>query len=201
MRSKIKICGITRAEDALLAEELGADFIGLIFTRTSPRCVTVEQARQITARLTRARAIGVFVEQNFDETTAIAAATGLSGIQHYTLFPAKPAPCFYVHAHAVQGKTEESLLNHSAPDYLLLDTYSKNQHGGTGKIFDWSILPTLHRHRIFLAGGIGPHNIRQALSHYPYAIDLSSGVEDRPGIKSAEKLKHLFAEIDHARAL
>lgn len=198
MRSNIKICGITRIEDALLAEELGADFIGLIFTRPSPRCITPGQAREITSRLTRAKAVGVFVEQNFEETLAIAKTAGLAGIQHYSLPEKKPAPYFCIYAQAVQGVVDDTVFQHPVPDYILLDTYSVRQHGGTGRSFDWSLIPPAHHHRIFIAGGIGPHNIAAALALRPYAIDLSSGVEDSPGIKSHEKLNHLFAEINYA---
>ena len=200
MRPKIKICGITRVEDALLAESLGANYIGLIFATRSPRCIAPEQARAITSCLETARSVGVFLEQTLDESLSIAASAGLAGIQHYALLEKKPTPFFYMHAQPVRGEVQESLFDNPVPDYVLLDTYAGGQHGGTGKTFDWSLIPSAHRNRLFIAGGIGPQNIAPALALGVYGIDLSSGVEDegRPGIKNAEKLKHLFAEIDRA---
>ncbi len=198
MRPKIKICGITRVEDALLAESLGADYIGLVFAAGSPRCVSPDLARSITSRLKSAQAVGVFVGQDFEESCSIAAASCLSGIQHYTLFSHKPEPYFYLHALPVRGGIDKSLFDNPVPDYFLLDTYAEKQHGGTGKTFDWSLIPVAGRDRLFIAGGIGAHNIAAAMMLRPYAIDLSSGVEESPGIKDQNKLKHFFAEIDHA---
>lgn len=197
MRSKIKICGITRLEDALLAESLGTDFIGLILTAKSPRRVPVEAARDIARRLTRAKPIGVFVEQNYAETAALARNIGLAGVQHGTVFDRRPECEFYIHARPAGG---DMTVGAVAADYTLFDTHKPGQHGGTGEAFDWSLLPP-DRARIFLAGGINPRNVAKALAQYAYAIDLSSGVESAPGVKDHAKLKHLFTEIDHARQL
>lgn len=198
MRSKIKICGITRVEDALLAEELGADYIGLIFTSQSKRMVSVSQAGAITSRLTRVKPVGVFIEQDFGETLAIAAAAGLAGIQHYSLFDRKPGAYTYIYAQNAAGAAD---FSQPVPDYFLLDSHVDGQKGGTGQVFDWAKMPEQGCEKIFMAGGIGPHNIAEAMRYKPYAIDLSSGVEESPGIKDHKKLKQLFAEIENAEQL
>lgn len=197
--SKIKICGITRVEDALLAEALGADFIGMIFTRESKRQVVVDQAKEIASKLTSALPVGVFIEQDFDETVGIAREAGLRGVQHHALLFQKPAPFFYIHAHGVTGEVRADVFSDPAPDYILLDSHAAGQKGGTGKVFDWQYMPAHHRARIFMAGGIGAHNIAAALALKPYAVDLSSSVEESPGIKGHQKLKLLFAEIENAK--
>ncbi len=193
--SKVKICGITTARDALLAEQMGADYIGLIFARQSLRCVTIDKARAIIAQLKTAKPVGVFVEQDYNKTLEIARAVSLWGIQHYSYFPQKFDGFNYIYAVRMGAPNAPKDLSSLSADYLLLDSYDENQHGGTGKTFDWSQLAELDKRRTFLAGGLGPLNICAAARISPYALDLSSSVEISPGIKDPNKLQQLFENL------
>jgi len=194
-KPKIKICGITNSRDALLAESLGADYIGMIFARQSPRNVTVELADAIAQKLTTAKPVGVFVEQDYIKTLEIAQKVGLWGIQHYSYYPQKFPDFQYIYAVRMGAPDAPKDLSSLQADYLLLDSYVENQHGGTGKTFDWAELAQLDRSRAFLAGGLGPLNICAAAQTFPYALDLSSSVETAPGIKDANKLQQLFENL------
>ncbi len=205
---KIKICGVTNAEDALLAERLGADFIGIIFAQKSPRAVEIAAAKNIAAALKTAKTIGVFVEQTHKETAEIAAACGLWGVQHYTYFSQGFADAQYIYAMRLGAPESAAVpqdfsLNFSltGADYVLIDSYDEKQHGGTGKVFDWAEIPSaLPRARLFLAGGLNADNIGAAAGENVFALDLSSGVEARPGHKDPEKLKQLFINFKDAMA-
>lgn len=200
--TKVKICGITRVEDALFAESLGADFIGFIFTRHSKRQIEVEQAIAIVKRLTSAKPIGVFIEQDYDETQEIARAAGLFGIQHYSYFAEGFASYFYIHAqNFYDAQPFDAFLNKPGPDVFLIDHAVKGLYGGTGQSFDWSALPKDRMHKMIIAGGIGPNNVMQALHFNPYAIDLSSSVEVAPGIKDHRLLERFFKEMNNANQL
>mgnify|MGYP006424874121 CR=1 FL=1 len=196
--TRIKICGNTRVGDALLAERLGADFIGLIFARQSPRHVSVDRAHAIAASLSRARPVGVFVDQDYEETLEIAEKCGLWGIQHYRNFPEGFRDFTYILGLRMgePGMDDPNWPDDWASlacDYLLIDTYDKKAHGGTGKTFDWDRIPAMARDRTFLAGGLGPHNICAAAKQGVYALDLSSSVETSPGIKDPDQLEILFS--------
>lgn len=195
MKPKIKICGITNIEDAMLAESLGADFIGLIFAHQSPRHLSILQAIEISRKLTTARPVGVFVEQTYEGTLEIADAVKLWGIQHYSYFPQSFVNYTYIYASRLGAPDTPEDFASLNFDYLLLDSYEKNKHGGTGHSFDWSQIPELDRARIILAGGLGSHNICAAARENVFALDLSSSVEAHPGKKSPKKLKTLFSTL------
>lgn len=200
IKTKIKICGITRLEDALLAEDLGADYIGFVFTRHSKRQVMPKQARLIIQHLTRAKPIGVFVEQDLAETRKIAEHTGLLGIQHHVYFKEGFAPYFYIHAQSFEGaQSIENLGQYKKADAFLIDSAIKGIYGGTGKNFNWDVLPHSQIDKIIIAGGIGPGNVAKALHYKPFGIDLSSHVESTQGIKDPALLKQLFKEIHNAK--
>lgn len=194
--SKIKICGITQLDDALLAEQLGANFIGLIFHKDSPRCVTPQTALQIAKALGRARPIGVFVSQTPAEVAAIAAQVGLYGVQVYARICLElPKHLIKIQALRVRDAQDLAMIEHnSGADFYLLDRYHHQHYGGTGAAFDWRILPE-ERGNLFIAGGINPGNVRAACALKPYAIDVASGVEAIPGKKDPDKLTALFKEI------
>ncbi len=191
---KVKICGITNVEDALLAESFGADFVGLIFARSSPRAVDRERARRIVEALSTAKPVGVFVEQSIAEVEEIARDVGLYGVQLYRR-PSRPARGVRtIRAIRVRDRRSFASMRSGAADYFLLDAHNGRAMGGTGLSFDWSLLPD-RLNRVFLAGGIGPANVRLAAKHRPFAVDVCSGVESEPGIKDAAKLRRLFEEI------
>ncbi len=185
---KIKICGITNADDARLAESLGADFVGFIFVESSPRCVGVEQASSIARGLTHAKPVGVFVDTGPDQIEEIACRVGLHAIQIYEQ-PSRPL-CGVECIRAIRVKDRESLsvMKSTCTDYFLLDSCVASAVGGTGVTFDWAVLPD-DLSRVFLSGGINPENARQACKLKPFALDVCSGVEQRPGVKDPEKMR------------
>ena len=192
MTVKVKICGITRAEDAELAVALGADYLGFVFVRESPRYVTPAQCGNIASALKAAALpahsrVGVFRNATRDEILHTIDVARLDLVQIHGEAVDLDFPT--IHAFQVEQELPETK---TAADYVLFDT-----GGGTGRTFDWSLLATYPRTKpFFLAGGITPDNAREAIAKTkPYAIDLASGVERAPGIKDHDKLKRLFEAI------
>jgi phosphoribosylanthranilate isomerase len=199
--TKIKICGITREEDALLCRDLGADFMGMIFVESSPRYVEPERAAAIVQSLgeARPRVVGVFRDQSSDYIRSVAAQVGLDVIQlhgHETNDDIRELDLPSVKALRVGDDLPDTKAHESA-DWLLFDTLDERRAGGTGRRFDWSLLAGYARDKpFFLAGGLTPDNVAVAISAArPDAIDVSSGVESAPGIKDREKLHTLFERI------
>lgn len=190
---KIKICGITRASDARMAEALGADYVGIIFAKASPRCVGIAAAVDIAASLASARLVGVFVKHSVDEIERIAEHVGLHAVQLYREPERRPEGVVYILAIRVRDRSSLHVMESSAPDYFLTDAHVERAMGGTGHTFDWSLLPR-QLDKVFLSGGIDAGNVRGARRLNPYAIDVCSGVESRPGIKEPGKLERFFEE-------
>jgi len=194
---KVKICGITRTEDAQRAAALGADFLGFIFVKESPRYRDAEHAATIAESLgaDRPKLVGVFRDEDVDTIRTIAARVPLDFVQLHGAesdddIRAIGLPAFKT-LHV--GDALPDTTAHPAADWLLFDSFG----GGTGKRFDWSLLNLYSRRKPFLlAGGITPDNVVAAVSLVrPDAIDLASGVESAPGIKDHEKLERLFERI------
>ncbi|MGA1824722.1 MAG: phosphoribosylanthranilate isomerase [bacterium] len=208
-RTRVKICGITNLEDALCAIAEGADAIGFVFAE-SPRRVTPTQVASIVSNLPPFVArIGVFVNQSVEEIRRIHKICGL----HYIQLHGEESPEFcddlgldYIKAFRIKDRS--SLVSippyikntHRKPITFLLDTYSKNQAGGTGKTFNWELAIEAKKFgNIILSGGLKPLNIRQAIETVnPYAIDTGSGVEAAPGKKDPAKINHFMEEVRHA---
>jgi len=198
---RIKICGITRAEDALEAVRLGADALGFNFFRSSKRYISPAAAAGIVARLRPfVTTVGVFVNQPEAELRAIAAE---SGIQVFQLHGDEPPdlcarlPLPVVKAIAVdQVKTLSSLLSYEVSAFLL-DTPSRG-FGGSGVPFDWSLAEGVSEVApVILAGGLTPENVAEAIrAVHPYAVDVASGVESAPGEKDPARMARF---IDAAR--
>lgn len=198
--TRIKICGITNIDDAHAAVDLGIDAVGFVFA-PSPRQITPKQARQISKDiLPFVCKVGVFVNESIDTINEIAEYCSLDMIQLHgyntdineSLFARKIIRVFQV--------TDENVLGDIAKSkskYFLLDTFDKNQAGGTGKCFNWEIARKAKEYGdIILAGGLNCENITEALNVVsPYAIDISSGVEKRPGKKDYNKMKLLINEV------
>lgn len=202
--TKVKICGITRLEDALKAAELGADFIGFIFVPESVREMTAEAAAPIAAKLRELpqppKIVGVFVDASVETIRDVAAKVGLDFVQlHGTEtdedIQAIGLPAFKVYR---VGDALPDTTSHPSAEWHLFDTYEERRVGGTGRRFDWSLLAMYPRTKPFLlSGGLTPDNVAAAVSLVrPDAIDIASGVESEPGIKDHEKLERLFERIN-----
>ncbi len=203
---RVKICGITNLEDALLAVDYGADALGFVFFKKSPRYISPAKAKAIIKRLPPfITCVGVFVNEKKKEIEKISEQTGINAIQLHGDEP--PRTCRisgYPITKAVRVKSLENLeLLSKYKDCVssfLLDTYTPEKYGGTGQIFNWDIAVEAKRFgRIILAGGLTAENIEKAIRFvHPYAVDVSSGVEAEKGIKDHKKIK---AFIEKAKAV
>ena len=192
---KVKVCGTTRLKDALLAVECGADAIGFIFYKKSPRCVTEKMAKEICSTLPPlVHRVGVFVNETAEKINRIADRCGLDAVQLHG--DETPAFCKKIKRRvikAVRVKDASSLkeMSRYEVDAFLLDTYRDNQWGGTGQVFDWELAARAKKYGpVILAGGLNPRNVKEAVKKVqPYGVDVSSGVEQSPGKKDPKKVK------------
>jgi len=193
----VKICGITRAEDARLAASLGATAIGFIFWPSSPRAISPLRARAIVDALPASvTTVGVFVNAGRDEIEAAADEANLQAVQlHGDETPdlARSLSRRVIKAIPLTGDIDEH-VNEWPGTMLLLDAHDAARRGGTGRVVDWDRAAAIARtHDIILAGGLGPGNVADAVARVrPAGIDVSSGVESSPGIKDPGKLRALF---------
>ncbi len=197
---KIKICGITSIEDALMASDYGADAIGFIFYEKSPRYIKPAHAIKIIEHLPAfVSTVGVFVDEKIDAMQSVADTLGLHYIQLHGNEPLSIVTKLgkkAIKAFRVKDAYSINDVNKSGLNMVLLDSYT-NEYGGSGKGFDHKLLKGLSSDiKFILSGGITPDNVRKIVNAYkPYAIDVSSGVEIFPGRKSKEKLKLLFERL------
>lgn len=198
-----KICGLTKKESAIAAFNSGAIYGGLIFYTKSPRNITLEQALAITESALL-QYVGVFVNELVENIVDIANKLNLYVIQLHgdesaeTIAEIKQAlpQCKIWKAVSIKLDADKLVFNDDENvDKYLLDTYSNDSRGGSGKIFDWSIINDTNKNKIVLAGGLNIKNIKQAQSLNTFALDINSGVEDKPGDKSADKIEALFLEL------
>ena len=202
--TKVKICGITTAEDARLAAGLGASAVGLVFWPGSPRFVEMGQAKAIVAALPPfVSAVGVFVDQP-EHALHVAREVGLSALQfHGDELPGayRSSPVRVIKAVTVRDASAlEEARAVPASATVLLDAHDRVKRGGTGRQIDWSIAAMIARERpVILSGGLTPENVAEAARTVaPYAIDVSSGVELAFGRKDPAKLRALFAALETA---
>jgi phosphoribosylanthranilate isomerase len=196
--TKVKICGVTRVEDALMAAAAGADAIGLNFYAQSPRCVTVAAAAAIAAALPpHVCRVGVFVDAPRDEVSAIAAQVGLDALQfHGSESAAWCAGWDRKVIKAVRVRDGAALARAAAyaVEFILADAYLEGQAGGTGQRVPHEWLTGLPPERLILAGGLNPENVAAAIRAVrPAAVDVASGVERAPGLKDPEKVERFIA--------
>jgi phosphoribosylanthranilate isomerase len=202
MSVRIKICGVTRVEDAELAATLGAEIIGLNFYPPSPRFLTLERAREIRRAIgTRCLVAGVFVNADRSYVEERRRELALDLIQFHGDEDDRALsgwPVKVIRALRLRADTECAPLPHCAADYLLLDTFHPGRFGGTGQARALDGLDRLDLTRVFLSGGLTPTNIRTATALHPYAVDVASGVESAPGIKDPSKLRSFIANAKSA---
>ena len=202
MRTRVKICGITRPEDGVEAARLGADAIGLVFYANSPRVVDCERAAEIAASLPPfVTTVGLFVDPSADEVEAVLARVPLDMIQ----FHGDESPEFcarfgrpYLKAIRMRESVDLVTVQERYRDArgLLLDTYQSDVPGGTGESFNWAWVPVGLTSHIVLAGGLTPENVGTAIKQVrPYAVDVSGGVEAAKGIKDAAKMAAFIGEV------
>ncbi|MCC6398944.1 MAG: phosphoribosylanthranilate isomerase [Bacteroidetes bacterium] len=200
---RIKICGITRMEDALAAVEAGADAVGFIFTPQSRRYIRSADAGAIIASLpSEILPVGVFVNPTRDHVHETIRRTGIRAAQ----FHGEESPddirgynLFVIKAHRVTPDFTPSVLHSYKADAHLLDAYVEGIQGGTGNVFDWHVAEEARAYgTIVLSGGLTPENIERAIrTALPDAVDVSSGVESQPGVKDAGRMKRF---VERAQA-
>lgn len=211
MRPKVKICGITRLDDARFCAVRGADFLGFIQHEASPRYVAPDVAREIIGWIAGPTPVGVFVDASPEAVNEACARAGFQMAQlhgHET-----PEACAAVAVpvikavHVTHDASTEQVRALVAPylgvvDAVLLDTHHTSLWGGTGESFNWRVARDLGRDvRLFLAGGISAANVAEAVATMrPYAVDLSSSVERAPGEKDLDKLAAFFDAVDALEA-
>jgi phosphoribosylanthranilate isomerase len=196
MDTRVKICGITSVTDGLMAAEAGADMIGLMFYEHSPRHITLAQAVEIARALPPlVLRVGVFVNPEEGLVTRAIGDCGLSLLQFHGDETSDFCTQFGVMSlKALRVRDEESLaaLEHFQTDAFLLDACAKSGLGGTGETFNWDLAVKAQKFGkpIFLAGGMTPENVAEAVRRVrPFAVDVSSGVESAPGKKDAAKVR------------
>lgn len=203
-RTRVKICGFTRPDDAALAVRLGADAVGLVFYPPSPRNLDVETARKIVSALPPfATVVGLFVDEDESVVRTILEQVRIDLIQFHG--EENPDYCRrfgkpYVKAVRMRSETDLARVVDAYPDAagFLLDAWHPEAKGGTGHRFDWELIPRELRQTVISAGGLTPRNVEDALRAVrPYAVDVSSGVEAGKGIKDADKMA-AFLEQVHA---
>lgn len=204
-RTRVKICGITRTEDAQAAALAGADAIGFVFHADSPRAVNAEIARAICAVLPAfVTTVGLFVDADPKAVRAILDTVPLDLLQfHGAETPNYCAQFARPYLKALRMRDDIDVIaatQQFAPARaLLLDTYRDGVAGGTGETFDWQRVPNSLRDKIILAGGLRPDNVASAIAQIrPYAVDVSGGVESAPGRKDIKKIEAFIAAARRA---
>lgn len=205
MRTRVKICGITRPEDALEAILHGADAIGLVFYPQSPRYVTPLQAAEIVKKVPAfITVVGLFVNAEASEISDILSAVHLDLLQfHGDETPMQCRQFSRPYMKAIRVKSDTNLVQYAA-DYadakaLLLDAFAEGVPGGTGQVFDWNLIPSNLSVPVVLAGGLNADNVTQAIQKVrPYAVDVSGGVEASKGIKDAAKIAAFMRGVSNA---
>lgn len=207
LRIRVKMCGTTQVTDAMAAVHCGVDALGFIFYPKSPRYITCLEAKEIIDQLPPfIDRVGVFVNGEHSELVAAANSGitylqlhGSESVEYCQDLRQKLPSCRLIKAFrvGVKSRAEEFIPYNHCVDGFLLDTYIEGTKGGTGEVFDWSIIERLELQRpILLAGGLTAENIVQAITQVrPYAVDINSGVESKPGIKDHQLLHELMQRV------
>lgn len=206
MTVAVKICGVTRPEDAALAAALGARYVGLNFWPGSKRFVSVDEGRAIARAVPPGvLKVGVFVNASADDIELVAMQVGLDLVQlHGDETPEECAalPLRWLRALRMGGAADlDALASYPGAEAILLDAPSAG-YGGSGRTFDWSLAAravAVSSRPIFLAGGLTPDNVAAAVAAvHPFAVDVAGGVESAPGIKDPDKLRRFLESVKGA---
>jgi phosphoribosylanthranilate isomerase len=200
-RTRIKICGITRVEDAIAAVRAGADAIGLVFYPPSPRCVGMEQARALCASIPPfVTVVGLFVNPEPREMERVVDALPIQLLQFHGDETEAQCAAYglpYIKAARVRPGLDllECALSFPSARGLLLDAFVEG-YGGGGKTFDWSLIPPQLPLPMILSGGLDPENVAWAVERVrPWAVDVSSGVESAKGVKDVRRIEQFIAGV------
>ena len=201
--TKIKVCGLTREEDAVFAANAGADFLGFIFVPSTPRYVEPEKAAAMAAAVRNdgksPKFVGVFRDASSDYIKEIASMVGLDMIQLHGSETDDDIQNLGIPVIKTLRVGDTLPDTHGTPNagWFLFDTYDERRSGGTGRRFDWSLLALYERTKpFFLSGGLSPDNAVAAISLVrPDGVDISSGLESAPGVKDHEKIARLFERV------
>lgn len=203
MPAKIKICGITNTEDALLCEEYGADALGFIFYEQSKRYINPEQAQLIIRGLKPFIApVGVFVDHSPAEIEKICTATGIRIVQLHgdyqdSIIEQLKFPV--IKTFRIRPGFDFSKVRQTNAYTPLFDTFAADVYGGTGVSYDYTMIPYKLRMSSIIAGGISVENVEDVLKLRPYGIDLVSSLEQMPGKKDVKKVKEFFLKVKYIR--
>jgi phosphoribosylanthranilate isomerase len=202
-RVKIKICGLTRAEDVQAAVNAGADAIGFVFT-ASPRRISIDKAIELSAYVPGGvLRVGLFLNQDRLEIELVTGSVALDILQFHGSETEQECSRFklpWLKAVAMENaeSVKQAEQNFPGAAGLLLDSHSKGTRGGSGKLFDWSLSRPVEK-PVWLAGGLNADNVTRAIQTVrPYAVDVSSGVESAPGIKAPARLKAFVKAVRQA---
>lgn len=208
MRTRVKICGFTQVQDAVIAAKLGVDAIGLVFYPPSPRSISIEKAAEIVRALPAfVTVVALFVDEQESQIFEVLSELSIDCIQFHGDEPADACRIYNKpYIKAIRMKQELDVLKiamqYQDASALLLDAYHPGIKGGSGNQFDWNLIPAVCPLPVVLAGGLQQDNIKQAVeSVRPYALDVSSGVEIAKGIKDATKMTAFFQEINKSDRL
>lgn len=193
----VKICGITRAEDADAAAALGAQAIGFVFWPASPRFIEPKRAREIACRLPASvMSVGVFVDQTAEHVNRVVNLVGLKTVQLHGDETPQFAAALAIPA--IKALTLDAPFDVWPLDtMILLDAHDPQRRGGTGRTIDWSAAAEVaSRRRTILAGGLTPENVAEAVARVrPFGVDVSSGIESAPGVKDHQRLRALLEAV------
>jgi phosphoribosylanthranilate isomerase len=209
-RTRVKICGLTRRDDAVAAVRLGADALGLVFYAASPRAVGITQAQEVIRDLpSRVSVVALFVNATESEIRAVLGKVRIDLLQFHG--DETPQDCMgygVPYIKAVRMREDIDLFEiekvYASASGLLLDSYQRGVAGGTGVAFDWARVPQSVTRRltkpIILAGGLTPDNVAEAIRQVrPYAVDVSGGVESMKGMKDAAKMAAFMQGVNNAK--
>jgi len=205
MRTRVKICGITRCEDAQLVVDAGVDAVGLVFYEKSPRFVSIEIAAEISQLIPAfVSRVALFKDAGQQMIESVLGQVEIDLIQFHGSETADYCEQFnrpYIKALGMKGAEHDvnfllaSVEKYQSAKALLLDGHAPGEAGGTGESFDWASIAAVDK-PIVLAGGLTPDNVKQAIDLvHPFAVDVSSGVESSPGIKDKEKVAAFMQQI------
>ena len=199
-RTKVKICGLTRVRDVKSAVQAGADAVGFVFTK-SPRQVSIDTAMRLVQHVPgHVLRVGLFLDQEHAEITRVLESVSLDVLQFHGSETQQQCNLYNLPWLKAVAMENDDSATQAEKDYpgamgLLLDSHSRGQRGGSGKVFDWSWSRPLSI-PVWLAGGLKAENVGQAIRTVrPYAVDVSSGVESAPGIKSAARMKDFIEAV------